>query len=245
MAIRKAALGSRWASVTDVAESLRLAKNNRQAQRRLLDELEGKVERRQAEIRRSLSDLPASQQASLASRAVSGFKGELRKLSADPRLHHVRRAAEHAEYAASVKAHYRSPGQMLARASLGSERRSRILQQIAGSGPAELASLAELAAATKDLELAAALCSRVYELPPERRSFSPQELADVLVGDDFRTVNRSLLEIERLREEALNDDGAFETGRANEQRNVAIALLRKAEEAIESPEIPDDPQEKE
>lgn len=235
MAMKKAALGSRWASATDVGESLRLARTNRQAQRRLLDELEGKVELRQAEIRRSLSDLPSSQQAALANRAASGFKGELRKLSADPRLHHVRRAAEYADYAASVKAHYRSPGQMLARASLGSERRSRILQQIAGSGPAELASLAELAAATKDLELAAALCSRVYDLPPERRSFSPQDLADVLVGDEYRAVNRSLLEIERLREEALNDDGAFETGRANEQRAVSIALLKKAEDAIVEP----------
>ena len=232
MAIRKATLGTRWASATDVAESLRQARNNRQAQRRLLDELEGKVERRRGEIRRSLSDLPTSQQNSVVSRAASGFHGEMRKLSADPRTDHVRKAAGYAEYATAVQTHYRSPGQMLARYSLGSERRSRIIQQIATSGPAELASLAELAAATKDFDLAAALCSRAYEIAPEKRSFSPQELADVLVGEEFRTVTQSLMEIDRLALEVRHDDSAFESGRPSNEQAVAIALMRRAEAQV-------------
>lgn len=232
MAMRKAALGTRWASVTDVGESLRQARNNRQAQRRLLDELEGKVEQRRGEIRRSLSDLPDSQQGSLVARAASGFHGEMRKLSADPRTDYVRKAAGYADYAAAVRTHYRSPGQMLARHDLGSERRSRLIQQIAASGPAELASLAELAAATKDFDLAAALCSRVYELPPERRSFSPHELADVLFGADFRTVTRSLMEIDRLALEVRHDDTAFESGRPSTQLEVEIALMRRAEAEV-------------
>ncbi|WP_271067289.1 hypothetical protein [Caulobacter sp. NIBR1757] len=225
----------------DVAESLRQARNNRQTQRRLLDELEGKVERRRADIRSSLADLPASQQSSLVSRAASGFLGELRRGTADTRVNHVRKGSLFAANAAAVPAHYRSPTQMLARYSLGSERRSRVLQQISASGPAELEALADLAAATRDMELAAALCSRIYELPSEKRSFSPQELADVLLGEEFRTVTRSLMEIERLAEEALADDSAFETGRKNEHRALNIAMMRRAEEAIgtalEQPEI--------
>lgn len=232
MGTRKAALGSRWASATDVGESLRLARNNRQGQRRLLDELDGKVERRKADIRHSLTDLPASQQSQLTNRAVSGFLGELRRISADQRVNFVRQAARQATDAAAIKAHYKSPAQMLARYSLGSERRSRILQQIAASGPAELESLAELAAATRDMELAAALCSRIYELPPAKRSFSPQELADVLLGEEFRSVNRSLMEIERLGQEALNDDTSFETGRQSEQRLLTIALMKRAEDGV-------------
>ena len=86
----------------------------------------------------------------------------------------------------SVAVHYRSPAQMLARQTLGSERRSRMQQQIANSGPAELASLAELAAATDDAEMAAALCSRIYDVEPSKRSFDAAALADKLVGDEFR-----------------------------------------------------------
>lgn len=47
--------------------------------------------------------------------------------------------------AASV--HYKSAMQMLMRESLGSERRGRLMQQIEQSGPVELTSLAEFAAA--------------------------------------------------------------------------------------------------
>src|SRR3546814_2422767 len=73
---------------------------------------------------------------------------------------------------------------MLARYTLGSERRSRIIQQIAASGPAELSSLAELAAATSDRELGAALCSRLSEIDPAKRPFAAVELADALVGEE-------------------------------------------------------------
>src|SRR3546814_20869609 len=86
---------------------------------------------------------------------------------------------------------------MLARYTLGSERRSRIIQQIAASGPAELSSLAELAAATSDRELGAALCSRLSEIDPAKRPFAAVELADALVGEEFREIGQAIKEMDR------------------------------------------------
>lgn len=243
MATPKAALGTRWASETDVTERLNKARSNRQGHRRLLDSLHEQTEKRRREVAQSLADIPASQRTPLINKAISGHRRELKGSSADARLAFVREAARHAEDMRSVETHYRSPMQMLARETLGSERRSRIIQQIASSGPAELASLAELAAATGDAELGAALCSRVSEMEPSRRPFSHGELADVLVGERFRTVKLALMEIERLAIEALRDDTRFETGRNDARRDVKIGLMKRAEEAVEAESTADENEE--
>jgi len=229
MAKPKATLGTRWMSETDIIAVLSKARSNRQAQESLLGSLQEKIERRRQAVDRSLIDIPASQRTPVITKALSGFRNELKRESADTRLAYVREAGRHAEQMKSVQSHYRSPVQMLARHTLGSERRSRIIEQIASSGPAELASLAELAAATKDLELGAALCSRVVDLPRAERPFSTAELADALVGEKHRTVSQALMEIDRLAVEAVHNDTGFETGNHNAQRALSIALMKRAE----------------
>lgn len=243
----KATLGARWMSETDITTALSKARCNRQAQQRLLGSLHEKIERRGEDVTRSLVDIPASQRTPITNKAVSGFRNELKRESADGRLAYVREAGRHVEQIRSVASHYRSPVQMLARQTLGSDRRSRLIQQINSSGAAELASLAEFAAATMDLELGAALCSRVVDLPRDKRPFSTAELADALLGEKHRTVTQALMEIERLAVEAVQDDSAFETGRRNTQRSVEIALMNRAEGAIGAalPDEDSDTQEKE
>lgn len=230
MAVRKARMGTAWASETDVMASLQKARGNREAQQRLIRSLEDRAEGRRAELARSLADLADSQRIPAVHSALSSFRSELKRDSADRRLNHVREAGGHMVAALAVKPHYSSPVQMLMRRSLGSERRGRLMQQIANSGPAELASFAELAAATKDMELAAALCSRVVDLNVQSRPFVPAELAEALVGDEFRRVSQALMEVERLAEEAAHDDTAFEQNGRNVQRDVRAALMRQAEQ---------------
>ena len=121
---------------------------------------------------------------------------------------------------------------MLAREGLGSERRSRIMHQIEKSGTVELASLAALAASTGDKELAAALLTRNSGVPHNERAFSSQELAEALVGDDWRKVTQAMLEVERIALEAVHADSAFETGRTNTTRTVQVALRKGDEAAI-------------
>lgn len=232
MAIKKLALASRWMSVTDVVDRLSRAREQRGQQVTLLANLDGRVNQRRDDVARSLADLSLAQRHQVVERAVGGHRSELKRQSADARLAHVRAIAKLQDEAASARPHYSSPVQMLMREGLGSERRSRLIHQIEKSGPVELASLAALAASTGDRELGAALCTRITGAPVNERPFSSQELADALVGEEFRTVNQAIMEVERIALEAVHADTAFETGRSNLSRDVRVALMRRDEEAF-------------
>ena len=232
MAVKKAALASTWLSVTDVIQRLGRARENRDQHAKLLNTLEGQVTQRRADVERSLADLPSSERSKVVTRAVNGHRAELRRKSADARLAHVREAGRIRDEVAAVRIHFQSPVQMLMRESLGSERRSRLLNQIAQSGPTELASLAAFAAATGDKELGAALCTRASSMPAGERPFSSQELADALVGETFRNVTRAIMEVDRIAAETVGSDTAFETGRTNLTRSLQAAFMRRDEEAV-------------
>jgi|GEM_PF-973367 len=237
----KPSLASRWASETDVQARLAKAKTNRAEQKKLLGSLSSKIENKRGEVERSLSDLSQAQRIQVVGQALSGFRAEVRRSSADKRLAYVREAHEHATWKKSVETHYRSPMQMLVRDTLGSERRSRILEQIANSGPAELAALSEFAAAKRDLEMGAAVCSKLAELPAKDRPVSGNDLADALMGEKYRTVANALKEIELLGDEALLDDREFENGRADATSRVALGLKKRAEaKAVDLEEDEDD-----
>lgn len=232
MAIKKVALGSRWLSATDVIDRLKQARENRERQSELLDSLNEQAKRRHDEIERSLADLPQPQRGEIVARTVNGYRNELKRQSADARRAHMKEAGRLLEQTDGARAHYQSPVQMLMREGLGSERRSRLLQQIARSGPVELRSLAEFAAATKDKELGAALCTCVSGFAPNERPFSSQELADALVGEEHRRVTAALMELDRLTQEAAHADSAFERGVANPVRSIRIARMKQAEAAV-------------
>ncbi|MBG0811869.1 hypothetical protein IY145_21200 [Methylosinus sp. H3A] len=234
MATKKIAptIGAKWVSVTDIKLALTRARENRERQTRLLDNLSAKVAQRQRDVERTLADLHPSQQALIVGRAVSTFRTQIKRESADERLARVREAGRLAHEVAGARQHYASAVQMLIREGLGSERRSRLMQQIEHSGPTELASLAALAASTGDREMGAALVSRVNRMDAGDRPFSSQALAAVLVGAEFRDVTAALMEIERTAEEAAHADTAFERGHANLVRAIKSALDRRAQEAV-------------
>lgn len=232
MAVKKAALASTWLSVTDVIQRLGRARENRDQHAKLLNTLEGQVSQRRNDVERSLADLPSNERSKVVTRAVNGHRAELRRKSAEARVAHVKEAGRVRDEVAAVRLHYGSPVQMLMRESLGSERRSRLLSQIAHSGPTELASLAAFAAATGDRELGAALCTRASSMSANERPFSSQDLADALVGESYRNVTRAILEVDRIAAETVGADTAFETGRTNLTRNLQSAFMRRDEEAV-------------
>lgn len=228
MAAPKAKLGSTWMDVHGIRQALTKSRSNREAQKKLLSTLQDKLGQRHSEIESSLSGLDQRSQ-NLTAQAVSGYRNELRAESASARLAFVQEAGKLRQELQSASAFYQSSPQMLARYTLGSERRSRLMEQIALSGPAELASLAELAASTNDKELAAALCSRAYDIEPGKRPFDATELADAILGDEFREIQVAIAEIDRIAIEAVNDDTAFETGKRNPGRDLHLAMLQKRE----------------
>lgn len=232
MAVKKIALANRWMSVTDVLDRLRRAREQREQQETLLNSLEGRVKQRHSDVERSLADLPPAQRQQVVSRALNGHRAELKRQSLDSRIAHVRSISKLQDEVASAKAHYQSGVQMLAREFLGSERRSRLMHQIEKSGPVELASLAALAASTGDKELGAALLTRNSGVAVNERAFSSRDLAEALVGEDWRKVNQAMAEVERLALEAVHADSAFETGRPNAGRDIQIALRKRGEAAF-------------
>jgi hypothetical protein len=232
MAIKKVALANRWVSVTDVLDRLRRARENQEQQLTLLKSLEGRAKHRRDDVERSLADLPIAQRLQVVDRAVSSHRAELKRQSADSRIAYLKTIGKFQDEVSSARPHYQSPVMMLMREGLGSERRSRLIHQIEKSGPIELASLAALAASTGDKELGAALLTRNSGVAINERPFSSQELADALVGEEWRKVNQALAEMDRLVLEALHADSVFETGRANATRTIQIALKRRAENAM-------------
>lgn len=228
----KAKLGAQWMSPTDVRATITKIHASRNAHSTLLRNLDRKLESHREQVSASLRGLDPKDRPSVVSKSVRGLRSEIARESADQRLAHTRELAELAERVRSAGTHYKSPVQMLMRDTLGSERRSRIMQQIANSGPVELASLAEYAAARRDNELAAALCSRIADLPRAERPFSAGALADVLFGELHRELSQVMVEAERRVLEGLNEDTEFETGSRNPQRSLQVAMLRKREQEI-------------
>ena len=229
---KKANLGAAWMSETDIRTTLTKIQQNRVRHDNLVRNAEANLERRRQDLERSLDGISERDRKSMVNKAVVGHRVELAGQSKDERLAMTRELAALSETVRSASTHYTSPMQMLMRDTLGSERRSRIQQQIEHSGPVELASLAELAAATRDRELAAALCGRVHGIKRDDRPFNAGELAEVMFGEQHRELAQALVEAERRVLEALQADQKFETGSGNPQRALQIAMLKKREAEI-------------
>lgn len=239
----RAQLGSQWLSPNDIRTTIVRIHQNRSRHSSILARIGEQVQRHRDGVERSLRGLDAKDRTSVITKSVSGHRAELIRDTAEPRALLTRELEGLRRSVHSASTHYRSPVQMLMRDTLGSERRSRIMQQIASSGPAELASLAEYAAAQKDKELAAALCSRVAELPRNDRPFSSADLADVMFGDLHRELSQALIEAERRVLEALEEEQVVATGKGNAQRALQIALLKKREGEIGAYRADDEPEE--
>ena len=95
--------------------------------------------------------------------------------------------APHAQLIAQ-RQFYDSPAKVLSRAALGDARRTEYLNQLAYAGPAELGHMAQVAVATQNVPLAAAVLSLLDRMPSKDRPVGPAELAHAMRLDDFLKV---------------------------------------------------------
>ena len=95
--------------------------------------------------------------------------------------------APHAQLIAQ-RQFYDSPVKVLSRAALGDTRRTEYLNQLAYAGPAELGHMAQVAVATQNVPLAAAVLSLLDRMPSKDRPVGPAELAHAMRLDDFLKV---------------------------------------------------------
>ena len=235
----KANLGVAWMTDNDIRAVLAKIQHNRLQHDNIFRKANADVERRRQQLDSSLDGIDPRDRSSIVTKSLVGHRAELARASKDARLALTRELSGLVDRVRSAESHYRSPMQMLMRDTLGSERRGRIQQQIEHSGPVELASLAELAAATNYRELAAALCGRVHGMKRADRPFDAGELADVMFGEQHRELSQVLVESERRILEALQADQEFETGKGNPQRAIQIAILKRREADIGAYSLPD------
>lgn len=196
-----------------------------------IDTLSAGIEARAAEAAEALAkaDFPRDQQKVAADKARAKARTEIIAASSDARWAEIRQLVAAAEGLALTEALYASPQAVLSRAGLGDARRTDLIKQIGGAGPAEMRQLAALAVATKNTVLGAALQSVNDRLPRRDRAISSAELAEALVGDETRAVQASIAAIRTAAQRAININREFEAGRIRPFDRVKLALNAKKE----------------
>jgi len=166
-------------------------------------------------------------QQAAADKARAKARAEVTANSSDARWADLRELAAAADGLALTEALYASPQAVLARAGLGDPRRTDLLKQLSGAGPAELRQMAALAVATKDAVLGAVLQTVNDRLPRRDRPISSAQLAAALVGDETRAVQAAVAGIKATVQRAIVANRDFERGRASALDKVKLALQQK------------------
>ena len=119
---------------------------------------------------------------------------------------------------------YDSPAKVLSRAALGDPKRTEYLQQLQHAGPAELASMAQVAVSSKNVPLAAAVLSLLDRMPSKDRPVGPAELAHAMRLEEFLKVQEYIkLGYARL-QGILVAIRTWKHGRSNPINTVQLAL---------------------
>ncbi len=151
-------------------------------------------------------------------------RNDLRAASDDDRWAILRQLDALASGLSASDVLWASPVVALARAGMGSDKRTNHMAQLSGAGPAELRTAAALAAATLDRVLGASVAALLDRMPAKQRIVSPQELADRLIGDDVRQARAAIAAVKQAHQRALNADREFASGRRNATARIASAL---------------------
>lgn len=218
--------------MTGILDLLEQARRVSQQHALVLGDAYQKIAKQREQLSANLSNLLPSERVNVLSRAAGGLRAELKKSTLEERTKLLRELDAARRSIESASDHYQSPIQLLSRTEFGSERRSRLQDQLAFSGPAEMSSFAAFAVSTKDLELGAALVAKVNSMQPDKRPFSPQELAELLTGDQYKSVTAAIMEVGEIMQRTILADRAFETGRGSAEGAVRVALKTRDREAL-------------
>lgn len=134
---------------------------------------------------------------------------------------------------------YQSPVLTLNRLTLGSARRSEYARQVESAGTAELTHLAQFAVSTKNLELAAAIVSRLDRLTTSQRPFNAVELAQAMELDEHRKGSEALKVADQRLQQILVAIRAWKVDKANPLNAVALALRARELDADVVREVSD------
>ena len=137
----------------------------------------------------------------------------------------------------NVSALYRNPVIMLQREGLGTEQRSRYMDQLRNSGPAELEAMAQLATVTNNVILGAAVLSTIDGISSKRDrdavNVSRDELSTILVGDQFEKAQEAIRISANRVQASLQANHRLELGKdTNSVEKIGLALRRQQETGV-------------
>ena len=139
--------------------------------------------------RSEFEGLDANTKQSIIAKRVAKHHREMREKSDTERYILLRDMDAADKQIRNVSALYRNPVVMLQREGLGTEQRSRYMDQLRNSGPAELEAMAQLAANTGNAVLAASVLSTIDGIKTKNErdavNVSRDELSYIMVGDQF------------------------------------------------------------
>jgi hypothetical protein len=227
MAMTPAKFRTGWLTRTGCTSLAEKAKSRLESHARLLARHSVEIDKAKQSAAGSLRHISRDRRDQAIRDTVRGARAEQARLSKDQRLAHVREITELAQTASEALPFYVNPVAVLNRRTLADPKRQAYVANLADAGPAELAQLAQYAAATSDHALAYACIARCERMPARDRPFSRQELADHMVGDECFAAQVALREVELAAMQALYDDTAFETGESSGQRSLEIAAKRR------------------
>lgn len=193
---------------------------------KLIDTLDAGIAARATEAAEAMAraGFPRDQQRAGAEKATATARAEITKNSEEARWAALRELNAAADSIASTAALWASPVTVLARHGLGTPERTNYQQQLAGAGPVELTNMAQLATATGNKVLGAALLSIIDRMPAKSRPFSAASLADALVGEETRAMQAAVNTIRTAAQRALVRNREWERGRASPVDKIKLAL---------------------
>ena len=187
------------------------------------------IEARAADVAQSLASagFDSRSQMEAADKARAKVRQEIITASSDARWAEIKTIVAAADGLALTELLFASPQAVLPRAGLGDTRRTDLMQQVAGAGPAEVRQLAMLAVATKDVVLGAAIQSVNDRLPRRDRPISSAELAQALVGEETRAVQSAIAAIKHAAQSALNMNREFQSRKVRPLDRLKLAPNKK------------------
>src|SRR5690606_16707954 len=117
-----------------------------------------------------------------------------------------------------------SPAKVLSRAALGDPKRTEYINQLAYAGPAELGHMAQVAVATQNVALAAAVLSLLDRMPSKDRPFGPVDLASAMKLDDYLKVQEYIKLGDARLQGILVAIRTWNQGKSNPLNTVQLAL---------------------
>ena len=154
-----------------------------------------------------------------------------RKNTNDTRWAYLKELREMRDESVRLVRLWESPQVVAMLENVGSEERSRNLEQVKGLGPASLATLAMKAEMEGNRALASALITVNDNLPTDKRSFSSQALAAAVFRADVNEAREAHLQIDRAFELALAENRKCE--------GFGESMVTKLERTIKFKDVPD------